>query len=82
MQFTCEVDSLPTENLTFQWRSVEYAYGGSSYSGQSFNKTFTYYAILRYVWFFCSVLKNNTQLTSSDRIAEIHGKFKNTKEFI
>ena len=75
VQFTCEVDSLPTENLIFQWRSVEYTYGGSSYSGQSFNKTFNNEHSLRYVWFFCSILKNTTQLASSERIVEIHGKF-------
>ena len=74
VQFTCEVDSLPTENLTFQWRSVEYTYGGSSYSGQSFNKTFTSRFTLRYVWLFCSVLRNTIQLASSDKIVEIHGK--------
>ena len=74
VQFTCEVDSLPTENLTFQWRSVECTYGGSSYSGQSFNKTFTNEFTLRYVWFFCSVLRNTIQLASSDKIVEIHGK--------
>ena len=74
MQFTCEVDSLPIENLTFQWRSVEYAYGGSSYSGQSFNRIFTISRTLRYVWFFCSILRNTTQLASSDKIMEFHGK--------
>ena len=74
MQFTCEVDSLPTENLTFQWRSVEDVYDGSSYSGQSFNKTFTSRFTLRYVWFFCSVLRNNIQLASADKIVEFHGK--------
>ena len=74
VQFTCEVDSLPTERLTFQWRYVEDVYSGSSYSGQSFNKTFTRLFTLRYVWFFCSVLRNTTQLASSDKIVEIHGK--------
>ena len=74
VQFTCEVDSLPTENLTFQWRSVEKTSGGSSYSGQSFNKTFTSRFTLRYVWFFCSVLGNTIQLASSDKIVEINGK--------
>ena len=74
VQFICEVDSLSTENLTFQWRSVEYTYGGSSYSGQSFYKKFTSDHTLRYVWFFCSILMNTTQLASSDKIVEIHGK--------
>ena len=74
MQFTCEVDYLPTENLTYQWRSVEDTYGGSSYSGQSFNKTFTGSHILRYVWFFCSIFRNTAKLASSDKIVEIHGK--------
>ena len=74
VQFTREVDSLPTEHLTFQWTSVEHTGGGSSYSGQSFNKTFISRTTLRYVWFFCSVLRNTTQLTSSDKIVEIHGK--------
>ena len=79
VQFTCEVDSLPTENLTFQWRSVEYTSGGSSYSGQSFNKTFTNKFTLRYVWFFCSILRNTTLLTSSDKLVEIHGKLIKSK---
>ena len=74
VQCTCEVDSLPTENLIFQWRSVEYTSGGSSYSCQSFNKTFTSRITLRYVWFFCSVLRNTIQLASSDKIVEYHGK--------
>ena len=74
VQFTCDVDSLPTENLTFRWRSVEYTSGGSSYSGQSFNKTFINRFTLRYVWFFCSDLRKTTQLASSDKILEIHGK--------
>ena len=74
VQFTCEVDSLPTENLTFQWTSVEYTYGGSSYSGQSFNRTFTVRYTLHYAWFFCSMWRNTTQLASSDKVVEIHGK--------
>ena len=53
---------------------MEYTYGGSSYSGQSFNKTFTRIVTLRFVWFFCSVLRNTTQLASSDKIVEFHGK--------
>ena len=73
MQFTCEVDSLPIENLTFQWRSVEHTSRYFRYSGQSFNKIFTNRA-LRYVWFFCSILRNTTQLASSDKIMEFHGK--------
>ena len=77
MQFTCEVDYLPTEHLTFQWKSVEYTTGGSSYSGQSFNKTFTSRNTLHYVWFFCFILRNTTQLAFSDKIVEIHGKFLN-----
>ena len=74
VQFTCEVDILPTENLTFQWRSVEYTSGSSSYSGQSFNKTFTSHGTLRYVWLFCSILRNTTPLAFSDKIMEFHGK--------
>ena len=49
--------------------------GGSSYSGQSFIKTFISRFTLRYVWFFCSILINTTQLASSDKIVEFHGKF-------
>ena len=78
-QFTCEVDSLPIENLTFQWRSVEYTSGGSSYFGQSVNKTFPNESTLRYVWFFCSILRNTTLLTSSDKLVEIRGKLIKSK---
>ena len=74
MQFTCEVDSLPIENLTFQWRSVEFPSYRTSYSGQSFNRIFRISQTFRYVWFFCSVLRNTTQLASSDKIMEFHGK--------
>ena len=74
VQFTCEVDTLPTETLTFQWRSIEDAASGYSYSGRTFNKTFTNRFTLRYVWFFCSILRNTTLLASSDKIVEFHGK--------
>ena len=53
---------------------MEYTSDGSSYSGQSFNKTFVDKFTLRYVWFFCSVLRNTTWIASSDKIVEIHGK--------
>ena len=59
---------------------MEYAYGGSSYSGQSFNKTFTSRNTLRYVWFFCSILRNTAQVVSSNKIVEFHGKIKDIKQ--
>ena len=75
VRFTCEVDSPSTDNLTYQWRSGS----GSTYSGQSFNKTFHEYS-LRYSWFFCSILKNGTRIASSSKIVEVHGKIQLYKD--
>ena len=80
VRFTCEVDSTSTDNLTYQWKSVEYTDGwGFSYSGQSFNRTFHDYS-LRYSWFFCSVWKNGTRIASSNKIVEVHGKIQFFKD--
>ena len=46
---------------------------GPSYSGDSFNKTF-YGDNLRYCWFSCTVILNQTILGSADKLIEISGK--------
>ena len=76
VRFTCEFDSISTDNLTYQWRSAS---AGFIYSGQSFNKTFGEYS-LRYSWFFCSIWKNGTRIASSSKIVEVHGKIQLYKD--
>ncbi len=48
-------------------------YGGSAYTLQSFNTTFSR-RTLRYCWYFCSVLHNQTVLGSANMLVEVHGK--------
>ena len=56
---------------------MEHTYdNGLNYSGPSINITFTHSHTLRYVWLFCSIWRSTTQLASSDKIVEIHGKVK------
>ena len=47
--------------------------GGSSYSSESFNRTF-YRDALHYCWVFFSVILNRTVLGSADKLVEVHGK--------
>ena len=73
VQFFCNVEPTRSTLVTYRWRSVEHLYGQSSYSGDSFNKTFYGYN-LRYCWFSCIVTLNQTILGSADKLIEIHGK--------
>ena len=73
VEFTCEVDPAPTQQLIYKWRAVENYYGSSTYTQQSFNRTFSEYT-LRYCWYFCSVLQNQTVLGSANKLVEVHGK--------
>ena len=68
------VETAQSTPLTYQWWSVEHVYGGSRYSGDSFNKSFNYYA-LRNCWFSCTVTLNQTLLGSADKLIEVHGKY-------
>ena len=71
MEFTCEVDLAPSENLIYQWRTV--GIYSSTYSGRSFNKTFNY-ETLRFCWYFCSVTHNQTLLGKANKLFEVHGE--------
>ena len=73
VQFTCEVEPAQSGPITYQWRSMDSALGGSGYYSESFNKTF-YIHFLRYNWYFCSVSLNGTVLGSADKLVEVHGK--------
>ena len=72
MEFTCEVDLAPSENLIYQWRAVD-RIDSSTYSGRSFNKTF-YDNTLRFCWYFCSVTHNQTLLGKANKLFEVHGE--------
>ena len=73
VQFSCEVEPAQSGPVTYQWRNVDYIYGGSSYSSESFNRAF-YRDFLHYCWYFCSVSLNGTVLGSADKLVEVHGK--------
>ena len=73
VEFTCEVDPVPSEALTYQWRPVDTTYGSSTYSGRSFNKTY-YDNTLRFCWYFCSVTHNQTLIGKADKLVEVHGE--------
>ena len=51
VQFSCEVEPAQSGPVTYQWRSLDNMYGGSSYSCVIFNRTF-YMDFLRYCWCF------------------------------
>ncbi len=72
VEFTCEVDPAPTQQLIYKWRTVDKSYGGSTYTLPSFNATFSR-RTLRYCWYFCSVLHNQTVLGSANKLVEVHG---------
>ena len=74
VHFSCMVETAQSTPLTYQWQTVEYLYGGSRYSGDSFNKSFNDYYTLRYCWFSCTVTLNQTLLGSADKLIEVHGK--------
>jgi len=77
VEFTCEVDSSHfVNNISYQWRSVESVFGGSTYSTRSFNKTFHNNDVttLRYCWFFCTVTYNGTFTASNNKLIEVQGK--------
>ena len=73
VQFSCEVEPAESGPVTYQWKNVDYIYGGPSYSRGSFNTTFYEYS-LRYCWYFCSVSLNGKVLGSADKLVEVHGK--------
>ena len=73
VQFSCEVEPAQSGPVIYQWKGVEYINGGSSYSSESFNRTFNTY-FLRYCWYFCSVSLNGTVLGSANKLVEVHGK--------
>lgn len=79
VQFSCEVEPTESGPMTYQWRTVEYAYGGSTYSSESFNRTYDEYH-LRYCWYFCTVTLRETILGSANKLVEVHGKSNNCKE--
>ena len=73
VQFSCMVETAQSTPVTYRWKSVDNVYGGSRYSGDSFNKSF-YGNNLRYCWFSCTVTLNQTLLGSADKFIEVHGK--------
>ena len=66
VQFSCEVEPAESGPVTYQWKNVDYIYGGTSYSRESFNMTFNMDS-LRYCWYFCSVSLSGTVLGSADK---------------
>ena len=75
VNFSCVVEPAPPDNVTYQWRTVEYPYGGRTYTRQNFSRTYYNYDNLHYCWYFCDVLQNGTVIGSASRIVEVQGKF-------
>ena len=74
MNFSCVVEPAPPDHVTYQWRSVESIYGGSTSTQQNWPRYY-HYDYLHYCWYFCDVLLNDTVLGSANRIVEVQGKF-------
>ena len=79
VNFSCVVEPAPPDSVTYQWRTVEYVYGGSSFTQQNFRRTY-YTQYLRYCWYFCEVVLNQTLVGSASRLVEVTGELMNVFE--
>ena len=75
VQFSCSVHPTPLGNLTYNWRTVDRAYG-FTYTQQHFNRTYSMYDnSLHFCYYYCEVLANDTIVVgSTSRIVEVQGK--------
>lgn len=74
--FICEVEPAQSANVTYHWRTVEYAYGGTNFITETETlPRFIYIDDLRYSWYFCTAtLIDGTVLGSADKLVEFQGK--------
>ena len=70
--FSCLLDPLPPENVTYHWRVLNRGYSSSESSGQNISVYFNY-GNFRFSWLFCNVLFNATQIASGQRQVELQG---------
>ena len=78
VQFSCVIDPTPPDPVTFQWRRLTDVYGGSTYTQQSFNATYSshYPYQLPYCYYSCEVLMNQTVIGSTRKIIQLQGELK------
>ena len=75
IDFTCHVDPLPPEPVTYSWHAMTNGYGPITLSGQNTTHyTPSVYRDLHFSWFFCKVFSNETLISIGRRLVEIHGK--------
>ena len=67
------MEPAPPDQVTYKWRTVEYIFGGNTYTQQNFSHTH-YYNNLHYCWYFCDVLLNGTVISSTSNVVEIQGE--------
>ena len=75
VQFSCLIDPIPPDPITYQWRMVEDYYGGTS-SQQNFSRTYSIYSngYMPQCYYSCEVLVNQTVLGSTSTLVELQGK--------
>ena len=73
VDFSCVVEPAPPDSVTYHWRTVESVYGGSTFTQQNFSRTYNYND-LRYCWYFCEVMLNETLVGSANKLVEVSGE--------
>ena len=71
------LDPIPPDPVTYQWRTVTYYYfGGSTYTQQSFNVTYSanHPYLLPYCYYSCEVLMNQTVIGSTSKLIQLQGE--------
>ena len=81
VQFSCVIDPLPPDPVTYQWRTVEY-YHGSSYGGQNISRTYQMEYHLPYCYYHCQVLSNGTIVGAASKLVEVQGAWVTLHAFI
>ena len=75
INFTCHVDPLPPEPVTYSWHAMTNANGSTLYlPGQKTIHYIPSYQDLHFSWFFCKMLSNESVIGFGRRLVEIHGK--------
>ena len=75
VQFSCVIDPMPPDPVTYQWRNMTRLWGGNTYT-QSFNVT--YFSSDPYqfpsCYYSCEVPMNQTVIGSTSRLVQIQGE--------
>ena len=75
VNFSCLIEPTPPDLVTYQWRVLDNAGGGSTSSSQNISRYYRFYSYyLHYCWYSCEVSRNQTLLGSSRRVIEVHGE--------